>query len=77
VPPITKKVTVNAPETFYQLIESKSESSSFNKSKLCGFLKYYGEYPAQYRCLIWRFLLKLPENRGGYEALLDQGRNKK
>ena len=25
------------------------------------------------RNLIWRFLLKLPENRSSYEALLDQG----
>lgn len=72
--PITKKTVVaEAPKTFYQLIESKSESSALNKSKLRRFLNYYGEYPAQYRTLIWRFLLKLPENRGGYEALLDQG----
>jgi hypothetical protein len=28
-----------------------------------------------YRPLIWRYLLKLPENRAGYEALLDQGTN--
>ena len=75
IPKPAKRLTMVAepPKTFYQLVESKEESTSFNRSKLRGFLNYYGEYPAQYRTLIWRFLLKLPENRGAYEALLDQG----
>lgn len=66
-------IVAESPKTFYQLVESKIESRAFNKTRLRGFLNYYGSYPAQYRTLIWRFLFKLPENRGGYEALLDQG----
>lgn len=70
--PEPKKIEV-APKTFYQLIEDRTESSFFNRNKLKGFLNHYGGYPDQYRQLIWRFLLKLPENRSGYESLLDQG----
>jgi hypothetical protein len=29
--------------------------------------------PTFFRPLIWRYLLKLPENRSGYESLLSQG----
>ncbi|KAI8915528.1 hypothetical protein BC831DRAFT_432109 [Entophlyctis helioformis] len=73
--PETKRaiVTMEQPKTFYDLVESKEETSVLNKRKLARFLAHYGEYPAQYRPLIWRFLLKLPESRAGYEALLDQG----
>ena len=28
-----------------------------------------GEYPARYRPLIWRFLLRLPENSNAFSAL--------
>jgi hypothetical protein len=64
---------VQLPKTFYELIESREESSAFNTVSLRRFLKHHGSYPDSYRQLIWRFLLKLPENRSGYEALLDQG----
>ncbi|KAI8894406.1 WD40-repeat-containing domain protein [Globomyces pollinis-pini] len=64
---------VEKPKTFYELIESKQESTWFNRTKLRRFLHHYGSYPDHYRPLIWRFLLKLPENRGGYESLLNQG----
>ncbi|OAJ43788.1 hypothetical protein BDEG_27108 [Batrachochytrium dendrobatidis JEL423] len=50
----------------------QEESCVLNRRKLGKFLAHYGEYPSKYRALIWRFLLKLPENRAGYEALLDQ-----
>jgi hypothetical protein len=67
------KAIAQPPKTFFELIESKQESSFFNRAKIRGFLHHYGSYPDQYRPLIWRFLLKLPENRASYEALLDQG----
>ncbi|KAH6570797.1 hypothetical protein BASA60_007519 [Batrachochytrium salamandrivorans] len=70
--PMRNPVTVEQPMTFYQLVESKEESCMLNRRKLSRFLTHYGEYASQYRTLIWRFLLKLPENRAGYEALLDQ-----
>ncbi|RKO82738.1 hypothetical protein BDK51DRAFT_30230, partial [Blyttiomyces helicus] len=61
--------------TFRRTVETKAEAHStfLNKKKLKGFLHYYGAYPDEYRLLIWRFLLQLPENRDSYEALLDQG----
>jgi hypothetical protein len=42
-------VVAEAPKTFYQLVESKDETRALNKSRLKGFLGYYGEYPIQYR----------------------------
>ncbi|KAJ3323251.1 TBC1 domain member 31 [Boothiomyces sp. JEL0866] len=72
--------TVVQPQSFFELIESKVRStltkeniSLFNRAKLRGFLHHYGTYPEQYRHMIWRFLLKLPENRLAYESLLKQG----
>jgi hypothetical protein len=73
--PLPKKVEtlVQQPKTFYELIESKQETILFNRAKIKGFLNHYGKYPNQYRQMIWRYILKLPENRAGYEALLNQG----
>jgi WD40 repeat protein len=71
--PIIPKVVAQPPKTFFELIESKQESSFFNRAKIRGFLHHYGSYPDQFRPLIWRYLLKLPENRASYEALLEQG----
>ncbi|KAJ3273343.1 TBC1 domain member 31 [Terramyces sp. JEL0728] len=65
--------TVPHPQSFFELIESKENISLFNRAKLRGFLHHYGTYPDQYRHMIWRFLLKLPENRQAYESLLKQG----
>ncbi|KAI8905481.1 WD40-repeat-containing domain protein [Gorgonomyces haynaldii] len=71
--PARVQLVAEPPQTFYQLIESKSSASAFNRSRLRGFLNYYGTFPEQYRQMIWRYLLNLPENRTAYESLLDQG----
>ncbi|KAI9203502.1 uncharacterized protein BJ171DRAFT_509794 [Polychytrium aggregatum] len=61
------------PETFYELVESKHDSSIMNRAKLAKFLHHYGVYPDKYRILIWRFLLRLPENYEAYQALMQLG----
>ena len=68
-----KKITINAPKTFFQLVESKEETTEFNKPRLVKFLSQFYAFPDQYRTLIWRYLLQLPENRASYEALAEKG----
>lgn len=36
-------------------------------------LSEYGRFPAKFRCMIWRFLLRLPENHAAFTALVDKG----
>ncbi|KAI9356508.1 hypothetical protein DFJ73DRAFT_822843 [Zopfochytrium polystomum] len=74
-PPPSKKIQlemVRAP-SFVDLVESKRDSSILSRRKLTRFLRHYGAYPDDFRQLIWRFLLRLPENRGPYETLLEKG----
>ncbi|KAJ3407502.1 TBC1 domain member 31 [Chytriomyces hyalinus] len=70
-----KKVKVQPPQTktFYEMIEAKENTTLLNRRKLLKYLKHYGSYPDDYRTMIWRFLLKLPENRDAYEILLEKG----
>ncbi|KAI8810836.1 hypothetical protein BJ742DRAFT_675406 [Cladochytrium replicatum] len=58
-------------KSFFEMVESKRESSMLNRIKLAKFVVHCGTYPNN--ILIWRFLLKLPENREAYEALIGQG----
>ncbi|KAI8607774.1 hypothetical protein BC830DRAFT_1157806 [Chytriomyces sp. MP71] len=60
-------------KTFYEMIEAKESTTVLNRRKLLKYLKHYGSYPEDYRTMIWRFLLKLPENREAYETLLEKG----
>ncbi|ORY31167.1 hypothetical protein BCR33DRAFT_724099 [Rhizoclosmatium globosum] len=59
-------------KTFYEMIEAKEDTTILNRRKLLKYLKHYGSYPEDYRTMVWRFLLKLPENREAYETLLDK-----
>ena len=61
------------PQTFSQLLESTPEFSLLKRSDLKQFLNKYGQYPNDYRPLIWKTLLKLPENRRIFESLLNKG----
>ncbi|RKP18781.1 hypothetical protein ROZALSC1DRAFT_22894, partial [Rozella allomycis CSF55] len=45
----------------------------FIKKKLLNYLRNFGEFPEKYRILIWRFLLRLPENRQPFQSLCDKG----
>lgn len=40
---------------------------------LQSLLKTFGEYPDRYRLLIWRFLMRLPENRESFRNLVAKG----
>lgn len=66
-------VKVQQPQTFFELIESKQNTKILSRPKLRGFLNYYGTYPEKHRTMIWRFLLRLPENRESYESMLQMG----
>ena len=41
--------------------------------KLRNLLDAYGEYPSKYRLLVWRKMLRLPNNEEAYEALAAKG----
>lgn len=43
------------------------------RQRLLTILSEYGEYPAQYRQIIWKNLLKLPNNTEAYCNLLERG----
>eukprot|EP01028_Stygiella_incarcerata_P004254 TRINITY_DN19174_c0_g1_i1.p1 TRINITY_DN19174_c0_g1~~TRINITY_DN19174_c0_g1_i1.p1 ORF type:complete len:1495 (-),score=490.14 TRINITY_DN19174_c0_g1_i1:89-4573(-) len=45
-----------------------------NKKRLCSILHDYGEFPSDYRALVWRFLLHLPENRKSFENILHRAK---
>ncbi|KAJ3121971.1 TBC1 domain member 31 [Nowakowskiella sp. JEL0407] len=59
--------------SFVELVESSKETKLFTKPKLIKFLNHFGSFPDKHRPLIWKFILKLPENRASYDALLSKG----
>ena len=52
-----------------------STQDKLNRQELRQVLIGYGEFPARYRLLIWRHLLKIPENESSFAALVDRGRH--
>ncbi|KAI9331207.1 rab-GTPase-TBC domain-containing protein [Obelidium mucronatum] len=66
------KLQMEHTKTFYEMIEAKEDTTILNRRKLLNYLKHYGSYPEDYRTMIWRFLLKLPENREAYDTLLEK-----
>lgn len=50
-------------------LSRSSSSKLLQPHKLKSLLRAQGEYPERYRLLIWRFLLRIPENRDLYGAL--------
>lgn len=57
----------------FELAALTPREKQVNRLKLRAFLAKHGEYPARYRSLIWRFLLKLPENTSAFSDLVKQG----
>lgn len=49
------------------------DDKKFNYENLKETLLYFGEYPAKYRNLIWRFILCLPENKEAFDNLCNKG----
>jgi hypothetical protein len=72
-PPKKVQLSIAHIPSFAELVDSKQESEILNRRKLLRFLKHYGTYPDNFRQLIWRFLLRVPENREAYEALMEKG----
>ncbi|KAJ3339257.1 TBC1 domain member 31 [Gonapodya sp. JEL0774] len=60
---------VKVPGTLYELVEMTVGVCR----RLLRFLRHYHAYPSKYRTLIWRFQLRLPENRDAYATLLERG----
>ncbi|KAJ1507889.1 TBC1 domain member 31 [Coelomomyces lativittatus] len=48
------------------------KTSRLSKPKLQRYLTHYGRYPEAYRVMIWRYLLKLPENKTAFHHFYDQ-----
>ncbi|GMH46755.1 hypothetical protein TrVE_jg6589 [Triparma verrucosa] len=59
-------------EPLYRLAKLDPSDSRLNKRKLRTLLDSYGEYPAKYRLLCWRFLLQLPENHDAFALLANK-----
>mmetsp|Transcript_548 Transcript_548/g.1392 ORF Transcript_548/g.1392 Transcript_548/m.1392 type:complete len:1117 (-) Transcript_548:95-3445(-) len=49
------------------------QDKSLNAQQLQRTLEHFGEFPEKYRTLVWRFLLRLPENADAYANLTRQG----
>ena len=57
----------------YRLAKLEPSEQRLNKRRLKALLGAFGEFPAKYRLLVWRFLLKLPENRDSFAGLAAKG----
>ena len=53
--------------------ESPPKAINLDTSRLISIVKEFGEYPHKYRMFIWKHILKLPENRQAYSALVEKG----
>lgn len=51
-------------EPLYRLLSLEPKNGRLTPSNLQALLDSYGQYPDKYRLLVWKFLLKLPENIG-------------
>ena len=55
------------------LLDSSTQSRNLNVPNLTRFLKKYGQYPAAHRTLVWRVILRLPENEKSFAGLVSRG----
>lgn len=62
-------------KTLYDIVEERQGRISLMGPRLAKYLAHFRSYPNEYRTLIWRFLLRTPENRDAYESLMDRGIN--
>jgi len=53
--------------------EAKLQSSNLSYERLESMLFKYHEYPAKYRKLIWRFILRLPLNKEAFQNIMNKG----
>jgi hypothetical protein len=73
--PVMKTSPFISRNTLKQMEEASDEGQriTLNMKSLKQLLLTYGEYPAKYRTLIWRYVLCLPENQGAYDVLSAKG----
>ena len=57
----------------HELTAISSHELAVNRKRLQTLYEHHHEFPAKYRLLIWRFLLRLPENTENYHTLLQRG----
>lgn len=57
----------------HQLAELTPKDIRITIPKLLSFYETHGQFPNQYRSLIWRYLLKLPENIDNFGELVRRG----
>ena len=57
----------------FQLASFASPNIKVTENKLLAFYEKHGSFPDQYRPLIWRYLLKLPENSEIFTDLAQRG----
>ena len=57
----------------FELAALTPKEKQVNLRKLRTFLQLNGEFPSRYRPLIWRFLLRLPENTEAFSDLVNRG----
>ena len=60
------------PKTFLNMVQSKYKDR-FNRPRLAGFLKRFGQFPDNYRAMLWKYILQLPENNAACTALVSKG----
>lgn len=68
-----KNIAINKAVSVFHLAKLTEKDIKINHSRLKMLLKTYGQYPSKYRLLIWRFLLRLPENNEAFLNLCSKG----
>jgi hypothetical protein len=63
----------NCDRNLFELAALSPKDKQINIKKLTNFLDRKGEFPIKYRPLIWRYLLRLPENSREYSDLVRRG----
>ena len=57
----------------HRLAELTPQDIRISLPKLIAFYETHGQFPSPYRSLIWRYLLKLPENIDEFGILVRKG----
>ena len=57
----------------FELAKLSPEETRITTMKLRAYLRMNDQFPPRFRTLIWRFLLKLPENTDAYVDLVNRG----
>ena len=70
---VSKKEDKTKNMPLFELAALSPAERRVNMQKLRSFLATHGEFPTKYRTLIWRFLLRLPENEEAFSDLARRG----